>query len=73
VGAGNPNRVWIPVPLVLLWPFWILAWVVWLPVAIAGARWARPLRMTLIMMTQLSGVRIDIDSASGDHVHLRMV
>ena len=71
VGAGNPRRVWIPLPLVLLWPFWFLGWVVWLPVAITGVRWARPLRLALLAMTHLSGIRVDIDTKTGEHVHLK--
>jgi len=73
IGAGNPRRVWIPIPVFLFWPFWLLGWIVWLPVAITGMRWAKPLRMTLILMTQLSGTKVDVDTTSGDHVHLRMV
>lgn len=71
VGAGHPRRVWIPVPLFLLWPFWILGWIVWLPVAVTGVRWARSLRMGLMMMAHLSGLRVDVDTAKGDHIHLR--
>ncbi|UCH85478.1 MAG: hypothetical protein JSW50_07265 [Candidatus Latescibacterota bacterium] len=72
VGAGQNRRVWIPIPVLILWPFWILGWVVWLPVAIAGARCAKPLRMALIIMAQLSGLRIDVDSKDGK-IQLRII
>jgi hypothetical protein len=73
VGVGRSRRFWIPLPVFLLWPFWLLGWVVWTVFKIANFPWEKPLRTALVIGFHLSGVRVDIDSADGDHIHLWMV
>ena len=73
VGVRRTRLLWIPVPVFLLWPFWLVGWVVWALLRIFQIPWARPLRMALVVGLHLSGVEVDIDSADGDHIHLRMV
>jgi len=73
VRVGGCRRIWIPVPLLLLWPFWLLGWAAWVALWILRHPWARVLREALIIGACLSGVKVDVDSADGDHVHLRMI
>ena len=73
VGAGTRRRIWIPVPVILLWPIWLLAWMVWAPARLTGARWADALRGALILLAQLSGTVLDIDARDGTHIRLRFV
>ena len=73
VGVGSRTRVWIPLPTILLWPFWLLGWVVWAPAWLLRLERAQTLRMGLIFLAQLSGVRIDVDTSDGTHIHLRFV
>lgn len=73
VGVGHRRRVWIPLPVLLLWPIWPLGWAVWGALRVFGIQWERPLRMALVMGLHLSGVEVDIDSADGARVHLRFI
>jgi hypothetical protein len=73
VGAGPRRRIWIPVPVILLWPIWLLAWVVWAPARLASAEWADRLRAFLILLAQLSGTHVDVDAADGTRIRLRFV
>jgi hypothetical protein len=73
VGAGPRRRLWIPVPVILLWPFWLLAWVAWAPARLARAEWAERLRAVLILLAQLSGTVVDVKAKDGSHVRLRFV
>ena len=73
VGVGHARRFWIPLPVFLLWPLWLLGWVVWALFRLAGVPWEKSLKMALVLALHLSGARIDIDSADGNRVHLRMV
>ena len=73
VGVGHERRFWIPLPVFLLWPFWILGWLVWGLFKLIQVPWEKPLRVALMLGLSLSGARVDIDSADGDHFHLWMV
>jgi hypothetical protein len=70
IGAGTRRRIWFPLPVILLWPFWLLGWVVWLPARALLPRQAHLLRTVLIVSTQLSGLRMDVDTKDGPHIHL---
>lgn len=73
VGAGSRRRIWIPLPVILLWPFWLLGWVVWAPARLLGLERAHSLRAALVLMAGLSGLSLDVDTADGARVHLRFV
>lgn len=73
VGAGARRRVWIPVPVFLLWPFWLAGWAVWAPARLLRLEWAHGLRAGLILLAQLSGLSLDVDTADGTRIHLRFV
>ena len=73
VGVGRARRFWIPIPVILLWPLWLTGWLMWALLKLAGMPWEKPLRLALVAGLHLSGVNVDIDSADGDHIHLRMV
>jgi hypothetical protein len=73
VGIGGRRRFWIPFPLFLLWPVWVLGWVVWFVLWMFRARWERPLSAALTLAGSLSGLRVDVDSSDQQHVHLRMI
>ena len=72
IGVGS-RRLWIPLPFVLLWPFWLLGWVVWAPARLLRLERAQTLRLGLILLAQLSGVQIDVDTADGKRIRLRFI
>lgn len=71
VRTGRGRRLWIPLPTILLWPIWVLAWVVWAFSLALRLTWEKPLRMVLLLCLHLSGIRIDIQSNDGPHFHVR--
>jgi hypothetical protein len=73
VAVGGRRRVWIPLPAFLLWPVWLLGWVVWLALRLLRVPWERPLRAALALAAGLSGLRVDIDTSGGEHIHLRAI
>lgn len=73
VGIGGRRRLWIPLPIVLLWPFWLLGCAVWLAFWLLRISWEQPLRLALVLATRLSGITVNIDSAKGDRIHVRMI
>jgi hypothetical protein len=73
VGVGSRRRIWIPVPVILLWPFWLLGWVVWAPARLLRPAWAHALRCGLILVARLSGLELDVDTTDGTRIHLRFV
>ncbi len=73
VGTGGRRRFWIPIPAFVLWPLWLLGWLVWSVFRICRFPWAAMLREALLLGTHLSGVRLDIDSADGTRIHIRMI
>jgi len=72
-GIGQRRRFWIPLPLFLLWPFWLLGWLAWLPAWLIRAHWEPALRVGLMTIAQLGGLRVDVDAADGTRIHLRFV
>ena len=73
LGIGERRRFWIPLPLFLLWPFWLLGWLVWMPARLIRARWEPALRTGLMVGAHLGGLRIDVDASDGTRIHLRFV
>jgi hypothetical protein len=73
VGFGARRRLWLPLPVVLLWPLWFAGWVAWLVLAAVGVSWERPLRLALTVGAHLAGTRVDIQSAKGERIYLRMI
>jgi hypothetical protein len=73
VGSGRQGRIWIPLPVIVLWPFWLLGWGVWGAAWLLRLGWARALREGLVLLAQLSGLVLHVDTADGRSVHLRFV
>jgi hypothetical protein len=74
IGVGQDRRIWIPLPFFLLWPFWLLGWILWLFMKAARAPQEKVLRLVLMLGTQMSGTIIEIDSKNDDsHIHIRMM
>jgi hypothetical protein len=73
VGIGGRRRVWIPLPIILLWPFWLIGWVVWLVSATFRAPWTGSFHVALLVMAHLSSLCVDIDAADGERIHVRMI
>jgi hypothetical protein len=71
--GGGRRRFWLPLPTVLVWPFWLLGWLAWGVSWALRAHWQGALRSALVMGAQLSGLRVDVDSADGHHFHLRLI
>lgn len=73
-GVGRHRRVWIPLPVFLLWPFWLLGWVVWLVFKGLRVPYENSLKMALVMCAQLSGLKFDVESGTdGGRVYVRMI
>ena len=73
LGVGSGRRFWLPLPTFILWPFWLLGWVPWLFLKIAGTSWALRWRTALMLGLALSGLRIDVDAADGTRVHIKLI
>ncbi len=69
----NPRRLWIPVPVLLLWPLWLVGWVVWVVLWPTGLRAGYYLWTVLVSATQLSGLEVDVDSRDGTSIHFRLL
>jgi hypothetical protein len=70
LGIGKRRRFWLPLPVILLWPLWLLGWIVWLPLWLLGISWGRVLRQALVLPTHFSGLRMDIDTTNGQNIHV---
>ena len=73
MGIGKRRRVWIPLPAFLLWPFWLLGWLVWIVFRIFQFPWANTLYQALLLGTHLSGIRVEVDTANGERIHIRTI
>ena len=74
IGVGRGRRFWLPLPLFLLWPLWLLGWIAWLIMKAVRVPQEKMLLMALILCTRLSGIVIDVDSQNDDaNVHIRMI
>ena len=66
--------MWVPLPLVLLWPLLYLALAVGGLVEAAKGGVALPLTRTVcVALGQLHGVKVDVESATGTRVFLWLV
>lgn len=73
VDVGSRRRIWIPLPLILLWPFWLLGWLAWLPARLLRLESARVLRTGLVLLAQIPGLELDVHTTDGTRIHLRFV
>ena len=73
VGVGRRRRIWLPAPVILLWPLWLAGWLVWAPARLVRPDSAHALRGVLILLAQLSGLRLEVDTTDGTRIHLRFV
>jgi len=71
--VGKRRGVWIPLPAFLLWPFWLLGWFVWGLGWLFGARWRNPLRVGLVLMAHLRGLKVDVKESEGTRIHFRLI
>jgi hypothetical protein len=73
LGIGGHRRIWIPLPALLLWPFWLLGGVVWLAFWMLKIPWEKPLRLALVLTLHMSGTKVDIESTGGNRINVRMI
>ena len=73
VGLGEARRFWIPLPAFLLWPFWVVGWVVWALMRLLGIPGHRRLWLILSLAGRFSGLRLDIKSKEGQRIQVRMI
>ena len=73
IGLDRPKRLWIPIPAFLLWPVWLLGWVVWAVMWLLRIPGHRRLWLLLSLSGRLSGLRLDVKSSSGQRVQVRVI
>jgi len=73
VGIGRRRRLWLPLPTFLLWPLWLVGWLVWLVLAAVRAPWHKAVHQGLVLGYHLSGLRVDVNSARGHRIYVRMI
>ena len=73
VGFGKSRRFWIPFLTFLVWPLWLLGWAFWLLLWFLRIPAHKALRAGLLLGAYLSGTRMDIESADGGRIHVRMI
>ena len=78
VGVGGRRCVFIPVPLFLVWPLYLLAYVVFGVAWLLTPRSARPAGLiaavtALNVGRHLSGLRVDVRSARDENIYLRFI
>lgn len=78
-GIGRERRLPVPLPLFLIWPAVGAGWaVIGVSKLVAPGASRRPgaigtLNTSLRLFNQLRGTRVDIDSADGTRVHVRLI
>jgi len=73
VGLGRRRNLWIPLPIVLLWPFWLLGWLVWVSMKGLQIPGHRQLWLVLSLAGRLSGLRLEVKSRNGRHIQFRLI
>lgn len=73
VGFGRRRRLWLPLPTILLWPFWLLGWTAWAVLWLLRVPQAAQLRLFLESSARLSGLRLHIETQDGLHIHVHLV
>lgn len=73
VGLGRRRRFWLPLPAFVLWPCWLLTWLFWAVLCLLRRPQAARLRLFLKGVAHLSGLRLDIETQDGLHIHVRLV
>ena len=73
IDVAGERRIWIPLPVFLLWPLWGLGWLLWLLMRLIRIPGRRRLWLFLALSGRLSGARLGIRSAAGPHVRVRMI
>lgn len=79
IGIGRRRRIPIPIPVFLLWPLVAIALAVvfglgiLVPPRTDVGRAFRVGRIGLLSLFHLSGLRIDVESSSGENIRLRLV
>ena len=71
IGFGQ-SRFWIPLPTFLLWPFWLIGWLVWAPMRLFRVPGYRKLGLVLSLSGRLSGLQLDISSKKGPQFRVRL-
>ena len=73
VGVGRHRRIWIPLPVFVFWPLWLAGWVIWFLLWFFRIPWQRLLRIALFAGAYLSGTSVDVETANGENVHVRLI
>lgn len=73
IGVGQQRSLWVPVPVVLLWPLWVSGWLIWAFMRGLHVPGHRQLWLLLSLSGRLSGLRLDIRSKEGPRFQLRLI
>jgi len=73
VGLGQIRTIWLPLPVFLLWPLWLLGWVFWALMRFLHLPGHRRLWLALSLSGRMSGSSLDIRSREGQRIQIRMI
>lgn len=73
VGVGTRRRLWIPLPVLLLWPLWPVGWLAWLALWALRNDKRERWRLFLNGAAHLSGLRLHLETRSGQRIEVRVV
>ena len=75
---GGRRRFFLPLPLFLIWPLYLLAYMIFGLAWLLTPRSAKPAGLTAALAAldagrRLSGLRVDIQSAQNENIYLRFI
>ena len=70
---GRKRRVWLPLPVFLIWPFWLLGWLAWLVTTLFHRATATKIALIQIVFWHMRGLSFDVDDKSGTKIHFKFI
>jgi hypothetical protein len=70
---GRVRRLWLPLPFFLIWPFWVLAWLIWLIITLFNRAAALKIAVIQMMLWKLRGLTVDVNAQDGTQIYFRFI
>jgi hypothetical protein len=67
------RRLWLPLPFFLIWPFWVLAWLIWLIITLFNRAAALKIAVIQMMLWKLRGLTVDVNAQDGTQIYFRFI